>query len=190
MENKDFNTLSTIDFHQSEITVPEYIARKSKKSRKLVIPKQLMELLIENEYHKYEPDMFIFSKSGKPGYNCVGKNYFSRVYAKFRDAFNIPSDYKLYGFKHTGNSKLASIGVNAQLQQKHNGHASLEYTQRYNSNLSHADTRFLQQQFPSFAQIGKSLFNDESQNLNLSKDQLLVIAKMMNELIKNADAEY
>lgn len=176
-----------IDFHQSEITVPEYIARKSKKSRKLVIPKQLMQLLLDNEYHLAEPDMYIFSKGGKPGYNRVGKNYFSRAFSNFREAFKIPSDYKLYGFKHTGNSKLASIGVNAQLQQKHNGHASLEYTQRYNSNLSHADTKFLQEQFPSFAQAGKSLFNESNQKQEFSQEQLLSIARMMKNLLQNTE---
>lgn len=167
--------------------VPEYIARKSKKSRKLVIPKQLMQLLLENEYHLCEPDMYIFSKGGKPGYNRVGKNYFSRAFSKFREAFKIPIDYKLYGFKHTGNSKLASIGVNAQLQQKHNGHASLEYTQRYNSNLSHADTKFLQEQFPSFAQAGKSLFTESNQKQEFSQEQLLSIARMMKNLLQNTE---
>lgn len=178
--------IHNIDFHQCEITVPEHIARKSKQKRKLVIPNQLMKILIELGYDQAPADMYIFSRSGKPGYTQVGKNFFSRLYAKYRIEFGIPKEYKLYGFKHTGNSKLASIGVNAQLQQKHNGHASLEYTQRYNSNLSHSDLNFLKNQFPSFAQVGKSLFRSEEKGLEFTEAQLLAIAQIIQKIKTDA----
>lgn len=171
-----------IDFHRHEITVPEYIARKSKKTRRLVIPKQLMYLLIEQGYNNANPDMYIFSKNGKPGYDRLGKNYFNRLYSRYRKEYNIPTAYKLYGFKHTGNSKLASIGVNAQMQKQHNGHASLEYTQRYNSNLSHADLEFLKERFPTFAQVGKSLYYDDSKGLELTEKQLLDLAHKIQKI--------
>jgi integrase/recombinase XerD len=171
--------LHHIEWDKSEITVPENISRKSKKDRTLVIPEQLMNLLIDHGYHLHNQEHYIFSPSGTPGEKMVSKNHFSRLFKAYRTEHGIPSDYKLYGFKHTGNSKLASIGVNAQLQQKHNGHASLDYTQRYTS-LSKDDVAFLKHRFPTFGQKGKSLYGDDT-GMELPKH----IMEKLIHLLKN-----
>jgi integrase len=170
-----------INWQRAEITVPESISRKSKKDRTLVIPDQLMQILHRLHYDEYDQSFYIFSHEKRPGSKQVGKNYFSKLFRQFREKEKIPSDYKLYGFKHTGNSKLASIGVNAQIQQKHNGHASLEYTQRY-TNLSNEDVAFLKHRFPTFGEKGKSLFADDT-GMELPSH----IMKKLIDIIKSAE---
>ena len=177
--------IHSIDFDNGVVRVSEAISRKSKKERVLVIPKQLLALLKGANFESYPKHYYIFSINGEPGEQMLGKNYFNRKFKAYREAFEIPEEYKLYGFKHTGNSKLAAIGVNAQLQKEHNGHASLEYTQRYNSKLSHTDLEFLRDRFPTFAEKSKSLYEDKSQKIEFTSAQLLELANMINKL-KNA----
>jgi integrase len=140
-----------IDWHSHTITLPADVSRKGKRERTVVIPDVLFNQLTGLRYHELEPEYFIFSVDGVPGAEQLSQNNLSNRFRKFREHFNIPVFYKLYGMKHTGNTKLARMGVNAQLQRLHNGHTSLEYTQRYLSGLSIADIEFLKTDFP---QIG------------------------------------
>ena len=137
-----------LNWQEQTLTLPADVSRKGKRERTVVIPDVLFQQLLALEYDEMDPEHFIFSENGRPGAKRLAYNNLNKRFRRFREHFRIPVVYKLYGMKHTGNSRLARSGVNAQLQKLHNGHASLEYTQRYLSGLSISDTNFLKKDFP------------------------------------------
>lgn len=141
-----------INWTNQTLTIPADVSRKGKKERVVVIPDILFKQLLEMDYDEANPEHYIFSYNGVPGVRQLGYNNLSIRFRAFREKFNVPVAYKLYGMKHTGNSKLARHGVNARIQQLHNGHSSLEYTQHYVSSLGVTDTEFLKSEFPKLGE--------------------------------------
>lgn len=141
-----------INWSNQTLTIPADVSRKGKRERIVVIPDILFKQLLEMDYDEENTEHYIFSYGGVPGARQLAYNNLSNRFRKFRERFNIPVAYKLYGMKHTGNSKLAKQGVNARIQQLHNGHSSLEYTQHYVSSLGVGDTEFLKSEFPKLGE--------------------------------------
>lgn len=123
---------------------------KSKNDRMIIIPDDLFALLLSKGYDKMPPAYYLFTKDGLPGEQQIGKNWFNRMFFEYRKKYNIPDDYKFYGLKHTGNSRLGLSGINPQLQQKHNRHKDLKSIEPYNSGISYEDMHFMRKMFPRF----------------------------------------
>lgn len=130
--------LHNVNWNIGTMDLDNNIVKKSK-GRTAVIPYPLVKEMLLMDYDKLDPDYYIFSHGGQPGSKKLGKNYMSRKWAKFRKEFNIPDSYMIYGWKHTGNNKLAQTGLNPVLLKEHNGHASLDQTATYigKINISH-----------------------------------------------------
>ena len=50
---------------------------------------------------------------------------------KIRKLINLPRDYKLYSFKHTGNVMAVKAGIGLKELQMQNGHHSLDQLNAY-----------------------------------------------------------
>lgn len=94
------------------------------------ISKQLSKILAA-KIKDLAPDTYIFSKGLKPGKNPISRNMISMRFKKVREQLDIPAEYKLYHFKHTGNSEMVDKGLNVRDLQKQNGHSSLTITEKY-----------------------------------------------------------
>jgi integrase len=89
--------------------------------------KKLLAVIIKD----LAPDTYIFSKGLKPGKKPISRNIISMRFKAIREKLDIPAEYKLYHFKHTGNSEMIDSGLNVRELQKQNGHSSLSITEKY-----------------------------------------------------------
>jgi integrase len=143
-----FLRIENIDFEQSTIKVPAEFS-KNGKERIVVVYNKLLEQMKAIGYDHAKPYHYIFSYYGLPGEKRVGKNYFIRRWDDFREAFNIPKQYKLYGSKHTGGQALA-IKTNTYIVQEHMDHTDPKTTQHYTGDLPKEHLRFLVKEYPEF----------------------------------------
>lgn len=137
-----------INFEDGTITVPGTLA-KNYRTRTTNVPHILMEQI--KHWQHLPANHYMFGADYAPGPHRMGNNYFSRKFMAFRKAHGIPATYKLYGCKHTMNRKMATM-FNAVVLQQHNGHSSLNETQKYIGELSHTRLQFLQTDLPKFGQ--------------------------------------
>ena len=117
--------IKNINMFEATVTVPAYIA-KNGEQRTVVIPEPFHKYLLEiMQPGMYPEDYFIISKKKHPDQEPVGKNYMWNHFDKIRKLINLPRDYKLYSFKHTGNVMAAKSGIGLKEIQMQNGHHSL-----------------------------------------------------------------
>lgn len=134
---------------------------KTKNDRSIVIPDALFSMLLAKGYDKLPATHYLFTADGRPGTNRIGKNWFNRKFLEYRRRYKIPDEYKIYGFKHTGNSRLGISGINPQIQQKHNRHRDMKSIEPYNSGISSEDMYFMRTQFPKFGERVEALSRDK-----------------------------
>ena len=84
--------------------------------------------------HKYNRDYYVFGKGYKPGPECLGKNNLKNRFNSFREMLNMPSEYKLYSWKHTGNSLALDNNISMYALRDQNGHSSVQVTEIYTKN--------------------------------------------------------
>ena len=172
--------MENIDFDNRIITIPAHLA-KSQTLREIIIPDQLYNIFSQLgyvDYEGYHNENYLYSINGLPGPEMTSYNYLRTKWQQYRDAFGIPKKYKLYGFKYSSNDNMSLQGINSSLQQKHNGHTSLEYTQRYNNGLSISDMQELRVNYPTFA---KEIKNNQANVL----DEMKLLFKELSEKINN-----
>ncbi|MBO0934610.1 tyrosine-type recombinase/integrase [Fibrella aquatilis] len=104
---------------------------KSNAQKAPTIPKPLLELIDRLGIRDHDPELFVFSRSGKPGTKAVGNVYFWRKHRAVLDHLNIVGKYTLYSWKYTGNIKLFNTGINLKNIQMQNGHTTLRTTEKY-----------------------------------------------------------
>lgn len=91
-----------------------------------------LEQLIEQLGIKdYNPEWYVFGKSGKPGSCPVSLNYYYNKHKKLITELGIGGKQTLYSWKHTGNIKLFRANVDLKSIQQQNGHTSLKTTEIY-----------------------------------------------------------
>jgi hypothetical protein len=95
------------------------------------MPEPLHKYLLEIITGQYPEDYFIISKKKQPDRDPVGKNYMWNHFEKIRKLINLPRDYKLYSFKHTGNVMAVKSGIGLKDLQMQNGHHSLDQLNEY-----------------------------------------------------------
>jgi integrase len=147
--------------------------------RKIIIPDAIMKAMREEKYFQYDMDDYIFSTNGKPGIKRLGYHSLRERWATFREVYKIDKRYKLYGLKHTGNTKMAEKGVNMKVLQALNGHHDLEYLQkRYTSEFSISDVNWLKEHQPKLGEIVKPVKNEMDEQTELLKEILQKLNKL------------
>ena len=139
---KDINVIDGI------ITVPCDIS-KNKKTQPVVIPFQLYEKLLILKLHQYPEHYYLFTQSGSPGEIGVGVNYFNKRFRKIRDNMGIPSDYKLYNWKHTANVTAVRAGINIKEMQMHNRHGDLNTFDIYIRSMTPEESEAIRYKYPT-----------------------------------------
>ena len=94
------------------------------------------------------PDHYVFGKEYKPGPECLGKNNLKNRFNGFRKILNMPDSYKLYSWKHTGNSLAADSDINMLALRDQNGHTSVQTTEIYLKHKLGVVNKEIQDKFP------------------------------------------
>lgn len=138
-----------IDFARGLINVDRFRA-KTNKERYATIPRHFL-LKLRNEYQlqKYDHDHYVFGKEYKPGPKCLGKNNLKNRFNGFRTKLNMPESYKLYSWKHTGNSLAVDSDINMMALRDQNGHTSIQTTEIYLKHKLGMVNKEIQDKFPS-----------------------------------------
>lgn len=137
------------DLARGTISVPNELI-KTKKNKIVIIPNQFREFLLNDlKLHNYPLDFYVIGTNGIPGINHVGANNLRNRFNKIRDELNLPKEYKLYSFKHTGNSRLVDTSIPFYHIQRQNGHTSIRSTEQYIKNKIGFKSTELQNNFPS-----------------------------------------
>jgi integrase len=148
--------------------------------REVPMPLELMKLLKEQQYDLFNEDDYIFSATGMPGPNRVPYHYFRNKWKKFATKHSIPDKYKLYGLKHTGNTKMVMTGINSRTLQKLNGHSSLEYIQKnYTGELTVEDIMWVRDHQPKLGEPVKPVINQKDEQTELLK---MILEKLSNRI--------
>ncbi len=142
-----FLTIGDIDLHGACITVPGKIS-KNRKTQTIVIPEPFRKQLETLSLEMYPSHYYIVSVEGKPGIKPVSKNYLYNHFVKFRMALDLPKDYKLYSFKHTGAVK-ASKFISVKDLQMQLRHHSLDQVDSYLRQMKAVESEALRNNFPS-----------------------------------------
>lgn len=121
--------IGDIDFFNQVI----YISLENGKqgARTVTMPDALLEICNSFKLSKYNREYYVFSLSGEPGPKALGKNFFTRKFAIYRDKLGFQKTYKFYSFKHTGAGKLLESGATIAEVKNHLGHTSVESTIHY-----------------------------------------------------------
>lgn len=137
-----------IDFARGLINVDRFRA-KTNRERYATIPRHFL-LKLRNDYQlqKYDQDHFVFGKEYKPGAECLGKNNLKNRFNGFRTRLNMPDSYKLYSWKHTGNSLAADSDINMLALRDQNGHTSVQTTEIYLKHKLGVVNKEIQNKFP------------------------------------------
>lgn len=108
------------------------VSSKKGKSNHVKYPtlsNQLKDIL--TPFLKLPPGTYLFSNLFKPGNHPISRNRISEEFKKERRKIGIPDDFKLYSFKHTGNSEMIEKNLNIRELQAQNGHSNINITEKY-----------------------------------------------------------
>lgn len=141
--------ISWFDLTRSRITIPKTLT-KTRQNKIVIIPKQLREYLVSDwKLPQFPSDYFVIGKNGMPGTEPLSENNLRNRFNKIRDDLNLPKEYKLYSFKHTGNIRCADAGIPAYHRQRQNGHASMQSLEHYLKNKVGFESDELENNFPT-----------------------------------------
>ena len=136
------------DLAASRIYVPAEVV-KTKEDKIVIIPDVFRELLLnEWKLSRYPADYFLIGQNGMPGTQPVGANNLRNRFNVIRDRLHLPLTYKLYSWKHTGNSAAEDAGIPMAARQRQNGHRSMRSTEEYLKKKIGFRSEELQKQFP------------------------------------------
>lgn len=143
-----FLQIKHIDFYEGRITLSNGIT-KSGNTRIVEINEMFLEKLFKQyNLHKYPESFYVFSLKGEPGEKPVSKNHLWRAYDRVRTKLNIPKDYKLYGFKHTGAVQALKAGADIKEIQHQMGHSSVQITDEYLKSMVGYESEFFKKRMP------------------------------------------
>jgi integrase len=81
----------------------------------------------------------------------VGQNNLRNRFNVIRDRLQLPESYKLYSWKHTGNSRAEDAGIPMAARQRQNGHLSMRSTEQYLKRKIGFRSEEIQHNFPSIS---------------------------------------
>lgn len=136
------------DLARATISVPKEVV-KTDQNKIVIIPKQLRAHLIDHwRLHLFPAHYFVFGQNGMPGTTCIGSNSLRNRFNVIRDRLKLPTTYKLYSWKHTGNARASDAGISMYDRQRQNGHASMRSTEEYLKNKIGFTSADLENNFP------------------------------------------
>lgn len=142
-----------IDFVRGLINVDRFRA-KTNRERFATIPRHfIFKIRDQYQLQKYNRDYYVFGKDYKPGMECLGKNNLKNRFNAFRKMLNMPDEYKLYSWKHTGNSLAVDANVNMFNLRDQNGHSSVQTTEIYLKNKLGVVNKEIQNKFPNLDEL-------------------------------------
>ena len=157
---KEVRLLQVKDIREKTIFLPATRTKRGR-GRHVSIPPALEEIIKEYKLRDFPRNYFLFSHSGQPGPEPVGKNFFYNKQRAILDELGFTDqEYTLYGYKHTGNINLylATNDIMAVFEQ--NGHSSLDQTRNYMRDLGLLRNENVYDKFPEFASTKKECVRD------------------------------
>lgn len=136
------------DLEDGFIFVPAEIS-KNNKDQEIGMPKQLWELLLQMQLHKYNSEDYLFTLAGTPGTVPVGPNYFQKRFLKIRRQLGLPDNLKLYNWKHTAAANLIKAGVSLKDGQLHFRHYSIDMFAHYVSDMNITEAISIRDNYPN-----------------------------------------
>lgn len=119
------------DLAASRIYVPADVV-KTKEEKIVIIPRVFRDYLMKEwKLNMYPAKYYLIGQNGLPGPIPVGSNNLRNRFNVIRDRLQLPDTYKLYSWKHTGNSRAEDAGIPMAARQRQNGHASMRSTEEY-----------------------------------------------------------
>ncbi len=105
---------------------------KNKKTQYVMIPKPLADIFIEYKFLERPTNDFLFSSDNDIKYS---RNKFSSNFSALRDKYELPKNYSLYCWKHTGVVEYYKMGCGIKFIQMQCRHSSLDETDKYLKSL-------------------------------------------------------
>ena len=105
---------------------------KNKKNEYVMIPDKLKDIFLESKFLERPKDDFLFSDYKTLHYS---RNKFSVAFAKICKALDMPKNYSLYCWKHTGVVAYYRAGAKLKAIQMQCRHSSLDETNKYLKDL-------------------------------------------------------
>lgn len=144
-----FAKVGWFDLARSVISVPADVV-KTGENKTVIIPDQLRETLMNDwKLHLFPRDYYVIGQNGVPGPQPLGNNNLRNRFNIIRDALKLPTSYKLYSWKHTGNVRTAKAGISMYDRQQQNGHHSMRSTEEYLKNKIGFYSEALERNFPT-----------------------------------------
>jgi len=136
------------DLARGVISIPGDVV-KTDNAKTVIIPDVFREYLLNTwRLHLYPAHYYLIGPNGMPGTRPLGENNLRNRFNVIRDRLNLPSQYKLYSWKHTGNARAADAGIPMYHRQLQNGHASIQSTEEYLKNKIGFESQEIRKQFP------------------------------------------
>ncbi len=120
-----------IDLEKQKIYI-DGTQSKNKKSEYVVIPDVLKNIFLETKFLERNPNDFLFSDNKNLHYS---RNKYSEAFAKICRALDMPKNYSLYCWKHTGVVAYYNAGAKIKFIQMQCRHSSLDETNKYLKDL-------------------------------------------------------
>lgn len=144
-----FARVQWFDLARGVISVPAEVVKTDEK-KTVIIPDQFRESLMNDwKLHLYPPDYYVIGQNGIPGPQPLGSNNLRNRFNIIRDNLELPKEYKLYSWKHTGNARAADAGIPMYHRQQQNGHASMRSTEEYLKNKIGFKSDEIKKNFPT-----------------------------------------
>jgi integrase len=142
-----FLKIGDIDFGRSRVVVKYENAKKGQ--RIVTIPTVFMNKIREvYKLQMYDRDYYVIGAGGEPGKKHLCINDLTDRFRKVRIALKMPSQYKLYSWKHTGNVRADDAGIPRNELQGQNGHTSMVTTEIYMKNKKGNTSKSIIENFP------------------------------------------
>lgn len=141
--------IKDIDLIEGRIRVDRNRA-KNRQERLITVPRQLVLQLREDyRLQEYDREFYVFGRHGKPGPDCMAKNKLGRKFNAVRKKLNMPLEYKLYSWKHTGAILADEANIPLKDISYHLGHSSLSATDFYFRNKKVQTSVAIRDHFPT-----------------------------------------
>lgn len=139
--------LGHVNFEQGIIELPGNITKQGT-PQTVDIPRQLMDILIDMQLHRYPKDYYLVSPSGVPSQKKCGKNFFYKRWLKFRNKYGLTNKYGVYSWKHTASVSMKLAGFDLMDIKDHGGWSSISMLDNYMSGFSIKGSDKIQNHFP------------------------------------------
>lgn len=142
-----------VDLYRNLVKIDKDRA-KNRKQRHSTLPDHFAKKLrYDYGIEQYNPDWYLFGKGGVPGPIPVGKNNMNNRWVKIREKLNMPPLYKLYSWKHTGNSLALDADVSIYDLRDQNGHSSVAITEIYTRNKLGMTNKAIKEKMPNLDEL-------------------------------------